>query len=86
MTKIKIQFLALVQRTQLPWNLSRVLFLFIGIAVLYQAILDDMWIGIIFGLYFVATGLFAWGCAGGNCQVPDSTEMSKTNIEIKEII
>ncbi len=68
--KLKIQILNLLQRFFSPWNLSRFLFLFIGIAILIQAALDSLWIGIFFGSYFILKGLFAWGCAGGNCHIP----------------
>jgi len=61
------------------------LFLFIGISVFYQAVLDNLGIGIVFGLYFIATGLFAWGCAGGNCQVTNNDQAVNSEIEFKEI-
>lgn len=67
-------------RLFLPWNLSRFLFVGVGIFMLGQAMYDRQVLGIILGLYFVASGLFAWGCAGGSCALPLE---EKKEIDIK---
>ena len=83
--KIKIQILELLKRFFLPWTITRFMFLFLGTTVFAQAAIDGLWIGIVFGFYFIATGLFAWGCAGGNCHVPTPTNTQSKEIEFEEI-
>ncbi len=55
------------QRLLTGWTFQRVLFLVMGGFILIQSIIDRQWFGIIFGLYFTSMGLFAIGCAAGNC-------------------
>ena len=33
----------------------------------YQSALTQEWVGVVFGGYFAAMGVFAFGCAAGNC-------------------
>lgn len=49
------------------WTLSRWLILIIGGIVLIESALRTEWVGLIFGGYFAAMGLFGFGCAGGAC-------------------
>lgn len=49
------------------WNLTRVIYVLIGAALAYQSAAEKQWFGIFIGGYFAAMGLFAFGCAGGNC-------------------
>jgi hypothetical protein len=49
------------------WSLVRVIYLLFGISIIAQAIASSIWLGVLFGSYFAAMGLFAFGCAGGNC-------------------
>ncbi len=49
------------------WTVGRVIYLVIGIAILFQASIYDQWLGILFGIYMFFMGLFGFGCAGGNC-------------------
>ena len=67
----------LFARISLPWNLMRILNLLIGLTMVGLAIHDKLWIGVLIGAYFMASGLFAWGCAGGNCTVPVNEERTK---------
>ena len=55
------------ERLLTDWTLQRILFLILGGFILIQSILDRQWFGIIFGIYFASMGLFAFGCATGNC-------------------
>jgi hypothetical protein len=55
------------QRILYGWNFQRVLFLAFGILIIAQAISERSWVGLLPGIYFAAMGLFAFGCAGGNC-------------------
>jgi hypothetical protein len=49
------------------WNVQRVLFLLMGIAIIVQSAISEQWSGLLFGGYIASMGLFAFGCAGGNC-------------------
>ena len=55
------------QRILRNWTFRRALYLVIGIAVIIQSFVEHQWFGILFGTYFVAMGLFAFGCAANNC-------------------
>lgn len=55
------------QRLLTGWNLIRILYLIIGISVIGQSSAQHHWLGIILGVYLSAMGLFAFGCASGNC-------------------
>mgnify|MGYP006199732945 CR=1 FL=1 len=45
----------------------RALYLLMGIAVIIQSVKSQQWFGILIGAYFASMGLFAFGCAAGNC-------------------
>ena len=49
------------------WTFTRVAYLVIGIIVIIQAAVNDQWLGILLGSYVAFMGLFAFGCACGNC-------------------
>lgn len=49
------------------WTFNRVLFLTMGGFVLAESIWRMEWVGMVFGGYFAAMGLFGFGCAGGSC-------------------
>ena len=49
------------------WTFMRALYLLIGIAIVVQSIMSQEWFGVAFGGYFASMGLFAFGCAAGNC-------------------
>lgn len=55
------------QRILTGWNWMRVLYLIAGIFIMIQAVANQIWIGLLLGGYFVVMGLFALGCAAGNC-------------------
>ena len=55
------------ERILSKWTLSRVLYLLLGIMILVQSAMSQQWIGVAFGGYFASMGLFAFGCASGNC-------------------
>ena len=55
------------ERILTNWTVARVLYLVIGITVIIQAIMIQQWLGVVFGGYFASMGLFAFGCASGNC-------------------
>lgn len=49
------------------WTLTRAIYLVLGSFIIIQSLMNDQWIGAAFGGYFAAMGLFAFGCAAGNC-------------------
>lgn len=51
------------------WTFTRVLYVAIGLLVMIQAVMQQQWLGILFGSYFASMGIFAFGCAAGNCSV-----------------
>lgn len=65
--RIHLNFNHMKERIFKNWTLTRALFLILGIVVIIQSILNYQWIGILFGSYFASMGLFAFGCATGNC-------------------
>ena len=49
------------------WTFARALYLILGVAVIIQSLVSQQWFGVVFGGYFASMGLFAFGCAAGNC-------------------
>lgn len=64
------------------WNFRRAFYVLIGGFVIVESINTKTWFGLIPGIYFSAMGLFAFGCAsgncyGGNCEVPSQKSILK---------
>ena len=55
------------ERLLTNWNFTRILYIIIGVAIVIQSVMSWQWFGIAFGAYFASMGLFAFGCASGNC-------------------
>ncbi len=55
------------ERILTNWTFTRALYLIMGIAVIVQSVMSQQLFGVAFGGYFAAMGLFAFGCAAGNC-------------------
>lgn len=55
-------------RLRYNWSIIRVMYLIIGVAVVYSSFDEQQWFGIFLGAYFFLMGLLGFGCAGGNCQ------------------
>lgn len=51
------------------WTFSRILYAGVGLAIMADSIINQQWIGILLGGYFAAMGIFAFGCAAGNCSI-----------------
>lgn len=49
------------------WNLQRAIYVVLGGYMIVQSIMEKQWIGALLGGYFVSMGVFAFGCAAGNC-------------------
>jgi len=67
------------ERILTNWTLARVLYVLMGTLIIIQTVMDGMWIGVAFGTYFAAMGLFSFGCASGNCYTGDCATDSKQN-------
>ena len=52
------------------WTPLRWLYLILGIFIVIQSAWAQEWVGVLFGSYFAAMGLFAFGCAAGQCSIP----------------
>ena len=55
------------ERLLTNWTFIRALYVIMGIMIVVQTIMSRQWIGVAFGGYFASMGLFAFGCASGNC-------------------
>lgn len=55
------------ERLLTGWNVQRIFYLIAGGGMVAISISDRQWAGMLIGVYFAAMGLFAFGCASGNC-------------------
>ena len=55
------------ERILTNWTFTRALFLIMGTMVIVQSVMSHQWFAVLFGAYFASMGLFAFGCASGNC-------------------
>ncbi|MBS1952451.1 MAG: hypothetical protein OJF59_002075 [Cytophagales bacterium] len=55
------------QRVITGWNFQRVIYVLLGGAIIVQSVMQHEWGGVILGGYFASMGVFAFGCAAGNC-------------------
>ncbi|HEY4797867.1 MAG TPA: hypothetical protein VII99_02210 [Bacteroidia bacterium] len=62
------------------WTFSRALYVLMGIFVMIQSVMQREWPGIVVGAYFTTMGIFAFGCAAGNCYIGNNQE-SKTVVQ-----
>lgn len=67
------------ERILTGWTLTRVLYLIMGTYIVVQSVLEQQWIGILLGGYFASMGLFAFGCAAGNCGVGRYSQIHKNH-------
>lgn len=80
------------ERILTNWTFKRALYLIMGCAVIIHSVMSQQWFGVAFGGYFAAMGLFAFGCAsgncfGGNCEVELKQKASTTieDVEFEEV-
>jgi hypothetical protein len=75
------------QRILTNWTFARALFLVVGITVIVQSVLSQQWFGVFFGGYFASMGLFAFGCAAGNCATKPQKKSNSTieDVEFEEV-
>lgn len=74
------------------WTFTRALYLILGLVVIIESITSHQWFGIGIGGYFASMGLFAFGCAAGNCyggncavEPKQKTSASIEDVEIENI-
>lgn len=73
------------ERILTGWNVARVLYLAIGTLIIIQSSMDKQWIGVLLGSYFASMGLFAFGCASGNCYGGNCVVKPEQNIKTDAI-
>lgn len=69
------------QRILTGWNWMRAIYLITGIIIMIQAVINQMWIGLLLGGYFAVMAVFSLGCAAGNCY---SGNCTVKNVEEKK--
>lgn len=68
------------------WNVQRGMFVLVGAIIIAQSVTEHIWLGMLPGIYFMIMGLFALGCAGGNCYVePSKSKESSKEVEYEEV-
>ena len=73
-----IKSVNILLRITTGWTFSRALYVVVGILLITQSIMDNLWFGTLIGAYFTSMGLFAFGCASpngcyeGNCDTSDN--------------
>lgn len=75
----------MLNRITTGWTITRFIYFLLGTLILIQGIIEKEWMLLIFGGYFGAMGLFAIGCAGGACNVPNYKSKSFSQLEAEEI-
>ncbi len=78
------------ERILTNWTFTRVLYLIIGSAIIIQSIMSQQWFGVAFGGYFASMGLFAFGCAagncfGGSCEVEPKNKSNIQDVQFEEV-
>jgi hypothetical protein len=69
------------ERILTGWNFRRVIYLLMGSTIIVQSAIMHEWVGILIGGYFSSMGLFAFGCATGNCSTANDFEQPKQMTE-----
>ncbi|MBS1918649.1 MAG: hypothetical protein JST17_00185 [Bacteroidetes bacterium] len=69
---------ALKQRITRGWNWIRSVYLVIGIGIMIQSIVMYEWMGVLFGGWITAMGLFGLGCASGACFINNHNPSTDT--------
>ncbi len=67
------------------WNFRRAIYVILGGLMIVQSIESRQWFTVVFGVYFASMGLFAFGCAGGNCFGGNcEVDLDKKNLKTEE--
>lgn len=80
------------ERILTGWTLARVLYTAVGLFLIVNSIGDRQWFGIVFGIYFASMGIFAFGCAAGNCytarrgsECASTSDSAIQNVQYEEV-
>lgn len=80
------------QRILMGWTFKRGLYVTLGLIVIVQSVTQQQWFGTILGAYFTAMGIFAFGCASGDCfsgncntEIKNQNNQSIENINFEEV-
>lgn len=75
------------QRILTGWTFTRALYVLMGALIIAQSVAQQQWPGILFGGYLASMGILAYGCAAGNCLVPNRNADAKpgSKVEMEEI-
>ena len=78
------------ERILTNWTFKRALYFIMGCAVIIQSVMSQQWFGVAFGGYFAAMGLFAFGCAsgncfGGNCEIELKQKANIEDVQLEEV-
>ncbi len=57
----------MIDRIMTGWTFQRAFYLIAGGGMVIISAVDQQWAGALLGGYFSSMGLFAFGCASGNC-------------------
>lgn len=66
------------ERILTGWTFMRAVYAIMGVVIIVQSVMSHQYIIAIFGVYFASMGIFAFGCAAGNCYVPNTN--TKRNV------
>lgn len=72
----------MLARITQKWTFIRILYTLLGLYILITAVIDKQWLGIMIGAYFASMGIFAFGCAAGNCFTTPHNETNKMKDEV----
>lgn len=77
----------LIHRISNNWTRTRFLYLIVGAVLLISSLPDSEWLGIFGGGYFFSMGLFAFGCASGQClpqhENPNNPNSNNNELEVE---
>jgi hypothetical protein len=74
------------ERILAGWNFQRVIYVLIGVSIMVQSVAQHEWLGVLPGGYFASMGIFAFGCAAGNCfEGTCYTETETNSLANKEV-
>ena len=77
----KVKSTNMKERILTNWTFTRALYLLMGSALIIQSAISQQWFGVLFGSYFASMGLFAFGCAAGNCFGENCAVEQKTSTQ-----
>lgn len=65
------------ERLLTGWNLPRIVYLVLGLLIIFQSVQEEQRLGLLLGGYICCMGLFAFGCAAGACSIQSKKQEHK---------